>query len=92
MTDNGEQGTVTGREMRKAQRIAARLGVTLVRGLNVGGHHGAPLLGRDGCGSYDLVLNLATESVDCLGCGATDLRPRVPLSEWFCADDAPALS
>ncbi len=68
-------------EQRKAEKIAARLGVTLGIGLSVNGHHGNYSDTR--CGSYDLVVNVDAERVDCLGCGATDLvrAPRKPLPE-----------
>lgn len=59
------------RERQKVERLAERLGFTLGRGLSVNGHHGMATHG--GCGSYDLVLNVKAERVDCVACGATDL-------------------
>lgn len=65
---------------RRATKMAATLGVTLARGhsgLAVNGHHGSYSIAhsepRGGCGTYDLLLNLETETVDCHHCGATDL-------------------
>ena len=67
---------VSKRDRRSATKLAASLGVTLGHGLTVNGHHGSAWL-NDGCGRYELVLNLATGTVDCSACGATDLAPKV---------------
>jgi hypothetical protein len=62
----------------KAVKLAEKLGVTLGpgnNGLSVNGHHGGrSISGRDrGCGTYNLILNLTTKTVDCAECGAVDL-------------------
>jgi hypothetical protein len=55
------------------ENVAQRIGVTLGHDLQVNGHHGTVGDHRGGCGSYNLVLNIENERVDCEACGATDL-------------------
>lgn len=69
--------TVAARRNRKVERIASKLGVTLNNhhdGLGVNGSHRCDQ--SDPAyrfGTYDLVLNVEAERVECGQCGATDL-------------------
>ena len=67
-------------ERKEMQRLAEQLGFTLGRKRidgrwAVNGHHGtwSSILRSEGCGTYDLVLNVEEKRVDCANCGATDL-------------------
>lgn len=69
-----EVATITKQRRRKAEKIAAKLGVGLGSGLKVNGYHRCDKYDPAyRFGTYDLILNVEAERVECGQCGATDL-------------------